>query len=208
MVKDDVTNAALTLILVAGLWSLGTVMQVVALAAICLFLYTKLLPRLFDTFPGSFTFGEGSVCIQAALISIFECFSSLLLSTDDLSSIEGTVAERRFNCCNYIGVLHLHRKFQHNSQGRLCFMRHTVCLTVGAWLQDLRQHYILHHIRDCDTRWLDDSLPLVPASQGSNIMACANDTLEHGNVQLDFIVDDGCDSGSKHCAATGRKSNH
>ena len=50
---------------------------VTALAAACLAFYAVNLSRVFVTFPGSFTFGEGCLALQALVLFAFEAAATL-----------------------------------------------------------------------------------------------------------------------------------
>ncbi len=55
----------------------------------CLVAYLKMLPAVFRAFPGSFSFGEGCVALQALALFAFEAPAAILAFTDDPSTLSG-----------------------------------------------------------------------------------------------------------------------
>jgi len=87
---------ALSATLSVSLWltALSPFASVTALATACLGFYTINLRKVFMTFGGSFTFGEGCLALQSVVLFTFEAVSTLVIdpSSDDVTTVAGSFA--------------------------------------------------------------------------------------------------------------------
>ena len=89
---------------------LGTKFHLALLATLTLYLFTLLLPRVYSTFPGSFSFGEGCLALQGFLLLYFEGIASIITHSDDPTSIPGSfsiIAKAGYLSCLSLCILPL-----------------------------------------------------------------------------------------------------
>jgi dolichol kinase len=92
------SGVVLSVFLFVGLWFFGprltSTLPVILLASICLAFYSLNLRRAFETFPKSFTFGEGCLAMQGIILFSFEAIVTLFLdpTSDDVTTVSGSFA--------------------------------------------------------------------------------------------------------------------